>query len=111
MRLVLSCVHVCDKKRPQTMLYKNLKGKVGREHLLKEGNYCKAIHGACKLLVINLVTKLFEMLLWKCNFISLHDERVCFKWWYFKHIELTPYAVGSLFYSLHIIPAIMGKTY
>ena len=27
-----------------------------------------------KLLVNNLVTKLFEMLLWKCNFISLYDE-------------------------------------
>ena len=56
------------------MLYKNLKGKAGREHLLKEGNYWKPCMVLSKLLVNNLVTKLFEMLLWKCNFISLHDE-------------------------------------
>ena len=48
-----------------------------------------------KLLVNNLVTKSFEMLLWKCNFISLHDEHC-------KRVYVSNGGTSNIQNSLHM---------
>ena len=98
MRLEFSCVHVCDKSSLKAPPDNARTWRVKREESIcsKRAIIARPCMVFSKLLVNNLVTKLFEMLLWKCNFISLHmmsTARECFKRWYSKHIELTPYAV------------------